>query len=419
MFGPSVPAPVRYRLLETPIRLFSLSARSRLVLVLVIATALGPFAMQIFLPALPAIQTEFDVSAATAQLVFSLSGMAMAVATLFYGPISDALGRRPVMIAGMFIFLVGSLICVIAPTIEILIAGRIIQAAGGVGGMVLSRTIIRDIYSRDEAATAMAYVTMAMVVAPMLAPALGGILAEWMGWPSVFSVSGLFGLFVFIAVLFRLKETRPASSGSGGGNRGTLRAFSLLLHDRPFIAYMAQGAFSMSVFFGFIAAAPYVVITVMGLPTAQYGLMFMLISLAFMVGNFTSASVGLRVSVDRKIVFGASGALFGTVLSIVLLLALPWSPWSVFVPMILTGYFQGIAMPNSQAAVVSVRPDMAGAASGLAGFAQMITASLVAQLVGSLQWHSPYPMAIGMLVCALGMFIFAIMATSRRTRVSL
>ena len=130
----------------------------RLIVVLVLATALGPFAMQVFLPALPAIQAGFGVSAATAQLSFSLSAFAIAVSTLFYGPVSDRLGRRPALLGGLVIYLVGSLLCAAAPSISLLIIGRIVQAAGGCAGLVLCRAIIRDLYSLDRSAAVLAYV---------------------------------------------------------------------------------------------------------------------------------------------------------------------------------------------------------------------------------------------------------------------
>src|SRR5215207_11688322 len=142
----------------------------RLLLVLIVATALGPMAMQIFVPALPAIQEGFAVSPATAQLTLSLSAFAIALATLAYGPLSDRFGRRPALLGGLLIYLVGSALCGLATSIEGLILGRVVQAAGGCAGIVLTRAIVRDLYDLDRSATMLAYVTMAMV-APMLAPA--------------------------------------------------------------------------------------------------------------------------------------------------------------------------------------------------------------------------------------------------------
>ena len=385
------------------------SPSARLVAILAVATALGPFAMQVFLPALPSIQTAFGVDAATAQLVFSLSGIAMAVATLVYGPISDSYGRRPTILAGIVIFLVGSALCAWAPTIEYLVLGRVVQAAGGAAGMVLSRAIIRDTYERDVAAAAIAYVTMAMVAAPMIAPALGGVLVQAQGWRSVFLAGGIAGALVLPAIWMVLAESHPKANRGSSETRAH-QAFAVLLRQRLFVAYMAQGAFSMSVFFAFLAAAPHVIQTILGLSSAEYGIMFMLVSGSFMAGNYLSTLVGTRMSVDLKILLGSIGTMSGTTIALLLLLLFPWSIWSVFLPMMLTATAQGVAMPNSQAAVVSVRPELAGAASGLAGFGQMVVASLVAQTVGSLQTGTPYPMAIGMLLCAAGMLVAAIVA---------
>ena len=170
------------------------------VLVLVAATALGPFAMQVFLPALPAIQADFGVRAATAQLAFSLSALSIAVATLFYGPLSDRFGRRPALIGGLLVYLAGSLLCAVAPSITLLIVGRVVQAAGGCAGIVLSRAIVRDLYSRDQSASMLAYITMAMVAAPMMAPVLGGLLADLAGWRSVFVAGIGIGVLILVAV---------------------------------------------------------------------------------------------------------------------------------------------------------------------------------------------------------------------------
>ena len=169
------------------------AAPFRLIAVLVVATAIGPFAMQIYLPALPAIQAGFGVSAGTAQLAFSLSAFSIAISTLFYGPISDRVGRRPALIGGLIVFLAGSAMCAIAPTITILIVGRIVQAAGGSAGLVLTRAIVRDRFGLERSASLLAYITLAMVAAPMLAPALGGLLADVAGWRAIFGLGLVLG----------------------------------------------------------------------------------------------------------------------------------------------------------------------------------------------------------------------------------
>ncbi len=385
----------------------------RLILVLVVATAIGPFSMQVFLPALPAIQSGYGVAAATAQLAFSLSALAMAVATLVYGPISDRVGRRKALIAGLVVFLAGSLLCAFATTITWLIIGRVVQAAGGVAGMVLGRAIVRDVYDREKSAAAIAYITMAMVVAPMLAPAIGGVLTDLVGWPAVFLLGGALGVLVLIAVQAALPETLVASDRPTNVH-AMLADFGSLLAERRFVAYALQGGFSMAVFFSFLAAAPYVMITVLERPSSEYGLMFILVSASFMAGNYTTARLTRRLGLERMIVMGSTGTAIACCL---MLLAVPltWTtPWAIFLPMMLVAFTQGTSMPNSLAAVVSIKPEIAGAASGLAGFVQMGIAAIVAQTIGSIQTGSAWPMAIGMTVCGGLMLVAALIATRQR-----
>jgi len=385
----------------------------RLILVLVVATAIGPFSMQVFLPALPAIQSSYAVTAAVAQLAFSLSALAMAVATLFYGPVSDRVGRKKALVAGLVVFLVGSLVCAFASTITWLIIGRIIQAAGGVAGMVLSRAIVRDVYDREQSASAIAYITMAMVVAPMLAPAIGGVLTDLVDWTAVFLLGGALGLVVLVAVIVGLPETL-VPTGRPTTARAMLADFRTLLAERAFVGYALQGGFSMAVFFSFLAAAPYVMITVLERPPSEYGLMFIVVSGCFMAGNYTAARFTRRIGIERMIVAGSIGTLVGCTL-ILLAVPLTWTtPWALFLPMMVVAFTQGTAMPNSLAAVVSIKPEIAGAASGLAGFVQMGVAAIAAQTIGSIQLGSAYPMAIGMTICAALMLVAALVATRQQ-----
>ena len=382
----------------------------RLILVLVLATAIGPFSMQVFLPALPAIQGSYGVAAATAQLAFSLSAFAMAVATLFYGPISDRVGRRRALLAGIIIFIAGSLVCAFATSIAWLIIGRIVQAAGGVAGMVLGRAVVRDVYDRERSASAIAYITMAMVVAPMLAPAIGGVLTDLIGWKAVFLLGGGLGVLVLLTVHTSLPETLvPANRPTTVA--GMLGDFVRLLREPAFVGFAVQGGFSMAVFFSFLAAAPYVMIIVLERPPSEYGLMFILVSASFMAGNFLAARVSRRIGIERMIVLGSIGTVVGAALILVLVPAVYATPWALFVPMMLVAFAQGTSIPNSLAAVISINPEIAGAASGLAGFIQMGTAAIAAQTIGSIQNGTPWPMAIGMAVCAVLMLVFALFAT--------
>jgi MFS transporter, DHA1 family, multidrug resistance protein len=363
-------------------------------------TALAPLSMQIFVPALPAIQRGFQVSTGVAQLALSLSILANAFATLSYGPLSDRFGRRPAVLAGLGLFVVGSVMCALAPTIDLLIVGRVVQAAGGAAGMVMARAIVRDLYEREHAAAMIAYLTMAMVVAPMLAPSVGAVLMDLADWRAIFVALTVVGILLVWGARLRLIETR-AGAALGSGARSLTAGAGRLLRSGAFIAYVLQSTFSMSTFFAFVSGAPYFVIDVLERPATEYGLYFILVSVGYMAGNFTAARVTRRVGLDRMIVLGSSLALIVVALVLGLLLALPWAPVLLFGPMMLGSFASGLAMPNAQAGAISVDPALAGTASGVAGFTQLLVAALVSQAVGMLQDGTPYPMLGFMVGCAL------------------
>ena len=385
----------------------------RLLLVLIVATALGPMAMQIFIPALPAIQQRFEVSPATAQLTLSLSAFAIALATLAYGPLSDRFGRRPALLGGLLVYLAGSVLCGLATSITALILGRIVQAAGGCAGIVLTRAIIRDLYDLDRSATMLAYVTMAMVAAPMLAPAMGGVLNDLAGWRSVFLFGGALGIIVTAVVATELPETAPGAGGSRAARLASRHTFLHLLRSRPFLGYSLQVAFSIAFFYAFVAAAPFFVVRVLGRPASEYGLLFILLPGAFMLGNLVSARIGARVGIDRMILIGSVGTFAGASVLLACVMSGVWTSTALFLPTSFGTFFQGLAMANAQAAVVSVNPHAAGAAAGLSGFLQMALAGLAAQIVGSIEAVTPYPMAIGMCFCAAMALVSALMAILR------
>ena len=382
---------------------------------LVAVTALGPLAMQIFVPALPFIQSDFGVSAGRAQLALSLSMAAIALSTLAYGPLSDRFGRRPVLIVGLVVFLIGSLLCAIAPSIELLILGRVVQAAGGTAGMVLARAMVRDVYAHERVASVLAMITIAMVVAPMFAPAIGGLLTDSFGWRSNFTFGGLVGLGVIALVILRLVETNTRPPHHPGVS-GMLEGFGLLLRSPAFCGYAFSGAFGLASFFSFIAAAPYLMVNSLGRPAAEYGLYFIAISLAFMAGNGFTARLSPKLGTDRMILIGSAVALGGVALLASLALSGIFAPWSLFAPTAVIVFGNGLAMANLQAGALGIYPQSAGTASGLSGFIQMALAAVIAQAVGQLQDGTPWPMIgfmLGCLLLAFATFVFALRASAR------
>ncbi len=386
-------------------RASTLPRTSRTFITLLVAmTALAPVSLQIFIPALPAIQSSFESNTGITQLVLSLSILANAIATLLYGPLSDRFGRRPVVILGFLIFVVGSCLSAIAPTIGLLIIARIIQSAGAAAGMVLARAIVRDLYNREQAASVLAYLTMAMVVAPMLAPTLGALLIDYFDWRAIFVVMAIAGALLSWQIWSHLEETHIGQnmenlwSGLGQGGLSLLR--------RPlFLAYTLQSSFAISTFFAFIAGAPYFLIDSLGRSATEYGVLFMAISASFMAGNFTTARLGKRFGLDYLIQSGNLVAVCGASLALILMIVGHWTPLALFGPMALVAFGNGLSIANSQAGAVSVEPKLAGTASGMAGFAQMFTAAIVSQAVGMLQDGTPYPMVGFMACCATLSFL--------------
>ncbi len=382
------------------------------LVVLVAITALGPLAMQIFLPSLPAIQLDLGVSAGLAQLVFSLSMGAIAISMLVYGPLSDRFGRRPVLMVGLGLFLIGSLVATLAPNIAWLIVGRTLQAIGGAGAMALTRTIVRDMYGREKSASMIAYITMAMVVAPMVAPAIGGYLNDIIGWRANFAFVGLVAIVVTALAATQLQETHHQRSAVPS-IASMASSFVGLLRIPAFRGFTFQSTFAIATFFAFAAGAPYVVIVVMEQPASVYGLFFIMISLGFMSGNFVAARISERVGVERMVMLGCWLALLGTVIILVSLLVVGWTPWALFGPGMVLAFGNGLSMPNSMAGAISVDPANAGAASGLMGFLQMLTAALFAQLAGMWQNGTPFPLA-GFMVAAAVLSLLSFVWSRRR-----
>jgi DHA1 family bicyclomycin/chloramphenicol resistance-like MFS transporter len=363
----------------------------RFVAILIGVAVLGPLAIQILLPALPAMQAGFGVAAGTAQLVLSVSMLALAVATLIYGPLSDRLGRRPVLLSALALFLVGSLICAVAPRLWVLLTGRVVQAVGGASGVVLSRAMARDRFGAEESTRVIAYLFMAIVIAPLPAPAIGGLLTDFIGWRANFVTTGVLGLLVAVAVVFGLDETRherPASPGAAS----LLSAYGQLLRSRAFLGYALQSAFAMGAFFAFIAATPYVVVTTLGRPASEYGLYLLVVSFGLVLGNAASARVARRVGRDMAILFGCVLAVLGVGAGIAMALRGHWTPLAVFAPGVVLALGSGISLPNSVAGAIDVDPGSAGSAAGLSSFFQLLASAVFAQ--GASMWQDGTPLPV-------------------------
>ena len=367
----------------------SLVAERPPYVILVAISAVGPLALNIFVPSMPGLQSEFGVSYGVVQLTLTLYIIGMALCQLVYGPLSDRFGRRPVLLGGMALFVVASVVAALATSIGMLIAARLLQAIGGASGLVLSRAIVRDLYDRDRSASVLGYITMAFVVAPMLAPTIGGLLDQIAGWRAIFVLLALLGGAALAVTWRKLPETNrnlaPSIrlSGLAAGYMGLLRLPS-------YLAYAFTLGFSSAVFFAFIAGAPYVMVVVLGQKPLDYGLWFMVVSIGYMLGNFLSGRYSQRLGTDRMVTIGNLVTLAAGLASLTAAVAGAITPVTLFVPMLFAALGNGLTIPNATAGAISVHASKVGTAAGLAGFLQMGIGAGSAQLVGILQDGAPY-----------------------------
>ena len=342
-------------------------------------TAIGFSALHMVVPVLPVLAVAFNRSTAEVQLVLTLYFAGIGLGQLVYGPVSDRFGRRPVLLAGLVLFLAGSVLCGAAWSLPVLIIGRVLQALGGCAGLVLGRAIIRDVCDREAAVRAIALVMMAMTLAPALCPALGAYLTQWFGWRTIFVFLGGLGAIVLVLSVLRLAETHPG--GAPLDLVGTLRAHLQLARSREFALFALASGCSSASWFSFIASAPILLAVRMHQPPSTYGAMILIPMAAYMLGNAAAAQFGRHLTGSTLFVVGlaislGSGVLMGAWCAAAL------SAWALFVPMALSSIGNGLSQPAALAAGLSVFPRIAGTASGVMGFLQMAVSSVSTLAVG-------------------------------------
>jgi DHA1 family bicyclomycin/chloramphenicol resistance-like MFS transporter len=381
----------------------------RLLALLMAMTSIAPLALNILVPAIPGLALRLNTDAAAVQLTVSLFLFAMAISQLTMGTLSDRYGRRPVVLGGLSLAVLASLGAIMAEGIGALIVARMAQALGASAGVVIGRAIIRDLFGRDRAASMMGLVTTVMVVAPMVAPMIGGLLDTAFGWQAIFA-------FVAVAALAVLiwETNAPQTGAAPGQYRADVAA---LLRNAPFWGYVGGAAFGSASFFSFLGGGPHVVVTMMGRSSAEYGFWFAFTAFGFMGGNFLTSRLTQRHGVDTMIKVGIGFELIGAIVALVAAeLYFTAGPWIVFVPQMVVGFGNGVLLPNCIAGAVSVRPHAAGAASGITGFTQMTLGALAAQFTG---WiiagaATPLPMTLTILGCTVAAAVSFVGLTRKR-----
>lgn len=373
------------------------------IVTLVMAAAVGPLAMNVFLPSLPGMARHFDSDYAVMQLAVSFYLAATALLQLFIGPASDRFGRRPVMLFCLAVFLVGTVAAVYAPTVEALLLCRLLQAFSS-AGMVISRAVVRDTVGTTEAASQIGYITMGMSIVPMIGPMIGGFLDELYGWQAGFWLTLAFGIVALGFVVFDLNETNRNRSDSLAAQ---FRSYPQLLGSGRFWGYALTAGFTTGAFFAFIGGGPYIATEMLGLKPSQYGFYFGIISVGYMLGNFLSGRFARVLGINRMMLAGNVVSVSGMVLAIALFAAGLYHPLSLFGPVFFTGLGNGLTLPSANAGVVSVKPRLAGSASGLGGALQIGGGAALSMLAGALvtPQSGPFPLLWVMLLSSFGGFL--------------
>ncbi|MBL6600322.1 MAG: Bcr/CflA family efflux MFS transporter, partial [Alphaproteobacteria bacterium] len=275
-----------------------------LTIILGALAALGAAAIDMYLPSLPRIDVELASGAGEAQLTLGAFLIGLGVGQVFHGAISDAYGRRWVLIGGTVLYCLASLGCLTAGDINELIVWRFVQALGAASGSVISRAIVRDLYDTNEGARAQSFINMAFLVTPLLAPNIGGYLLAWFGWRAIFLVLCLFGVACLIAIIVRVPESLPTDRRSPLAPGALVRGFGRILTHRQTLGCMFAAATSFGCMFTYFAASPFVYITVYGVPEQHYGLLFSLNVVGIIATNFINARLVVKIGAIRMMWIG-------------------------------------------------------------------------------------------------------------------
>ncbi len=369
-------------------------------------TALAPLSTDLYLPTLPAIGQAFGVSPAQVQLTLSGYLVGFAFGQIGYGPISDWYGRRSGLLVALGCYCLGSLICFAAPTIDVLIGARVLQAFGGSGAIVLARAMVRDLYSGARAGKELSVMGMVMAFGPVSAPLVGGLLHTLFGWRSSFAALLAFGGVLTIMVFAKMPETladRPEARLSLGS---MLSGYRQILRSREFNIYLGMGAASYTGLIGWLSSAPFILQTIYKLTPLMFSALFSLSAVGYLIGTLIASRIVLRLGIARTVGIGAGVMMVG---ALSMCAAVGLQPDSVIaliagVALYLAGF--GLVFPLSIAGGLSAAAERAGAASSLLGFAPQFSAAILGAIVVAATGSTAWPPAIA--VTGIGLTVLGL-----------
>lgn len=370
------------------------------ILLLGSLTAFGAITIDLYLPTLPAIARDYGTTPAVVQLTLSTFFVGMALGQLFFGPLSDRIGRRPTILIGCAVYIAASLLCALAPTIEMLVLGRFFQALGCCAGMVTCRAIVRDRYDHRDSARIFSLLMLVLAIAPLLAPTLGGWIAAAAGWHSVFYLFVAIGAAVALAVALRLDESRTAETADTARTTSVLAGYAILLRQRRLIGYLLVGAANGTALFSYIAASPDLVVGTWGFSESQFGLVFAAIAVGVVGASQVNRALLRHFTPDRILGAASLGAALAGAVLLVAALAAASLP-VIFAALFVALSSNGLIAANASAGALSVDPQRAGAVSGLMGGVNFGTGAAASALAAALYDGTAVPLAINIALAML------------------
>ena len=383
--------------------------RLMITLLLGLLVSFAPMTIDLYLPALPVMTEDLMTNAESMQLTLSVYMVGFALAQTLFGPISDRFGRKPTILIGTSVYLVASVACALATSVEQLIVFRLCQSIGAAAGPVVARAVVRDLFTREEAAKTYAVVTTVTAIAPVVAPILGGVIVIYLGWRANFWVLTGFGATAMLLVILLLPETNRVPDPSATRFDKMLLNFGTMLRNRAYLGYLLTVMGTFGGLFAYLMGSSFVLVGELGMSEIHFGLSFGGASIGFMAGAFLGSRIVRRVGIERMCLIGTAF----TALAGVLIVGLIWggivTVAAVIVPTVIYFFGMGMSQPNVQAGAISPFPQMAGAAASLLGLAQYISAGAFSVFIGIFAFNPTLLLASTMGVG--GIFAFVIFTT--------
>lgn len=373
----------------------------KMALVLGLLSAIGPFAIDMYLPALPAIGSSLGAQIGAVQMSLTVFFIALAVGQPFYGPISDMVGRKPPLYFGLGLFAVASVGCALATDIQTLIVLRFIQGLGAAAGMAIPRAVVRDLHTGTDAARLMSLLMLVFSVSPILAPLAGSGVIALAGWRAVFWAVALAAVAGLALIAFSLQETRPAAQRVESSFGSALSAYGVLLRDRHYLGLVFIGSFAMAGFFTYLANSSFVMIGHYGLSPTMYSVAFGINAAAFIGTSQFTATLGERFGLVRLVKGAVVGCGAAMVLMFGYFLMGGDSIWALLILYFIASGFMGLVIPTTSVLALEKHGNIAGTASALLGTLQMLTGAVAMGVVGLFTDGKPLPMVAGMAAGAL------------------